>query len=107
MPRSARAPRPRKGHGHGELNPECQVATARVAAPRLRPPARRSGCFRGRGDTLVLGLEPRVIMARVDHERTRLYDFRCITWNPACLIWGDPNEIRDEAMKHTQEKLES
>jgi hypothetical protein len=56
--------------------------------------------------TLTLRLpEPRLQMARVDHERTRLYDFRCITWNPACLFQGDPDAIKEEAMKHAQEKL--
>ena len=49
---------------------------------------------------------PRVIMARVDHEHTGLYDFRSISWNPAQLIWGNPDEIRDEAMKQAQMKLE-
>ena len=50
--------------------------------------------------------KPRVIIARVDHEHTGLYDFRSISWNPAQLIWGNPDEIRDEAMKQAQAKLE-
>src|SRR5947199_1817614 len=67
MPRSAEAPNPRKGEGHGNRNAGCRAVTARVATQRFRPPTRRPGCFRDRWDTLVLGLvggAPRLLRER-------------------------------------------
>jgi hypothetical protein len=49
---------------------------------------------------------PRVFSCRVDHERTKKVSFRCISWNPAQIFCGNPDEIRDIAMKHAQAKLE-
>ena len=63
-------------------------------------------CIGADARSLTLRLpEPRVTVCRVDHEYTRLYDFRPKSWNPARLIWGNPDELRDEAMKHAQAKL--
>src|SRR5947209_5172875 len=45
--------------------------------------------------SLLLRLpEPRVILARVNHERTRLHDFRTITWNPVPIFIGNPDDVR-------------
>lgn len=54
--------------------------------------------------TLKLPL-PRVSFGRVNHERTRLVEFRSISWNPAQLVWGNPDELREAAMKQAQSKL--
>ena len=57
--------------------------------------------------TLTLRLpEPRVFICRVDHANTRLLYIRSRSWNPLQLLFGNPNELRDEAMKHAQQKLE-
>lgn len=50
--------------------------------------------------------EPRVISCRVNHEGTRTLFLRSISWNPAQLFSGNKEEIREEAMKQAQWKLE-
>ncbi|MFH0966050.1 MAG: DUF4230 domain-containing protein [Planctomycetota bacterium] len=47
---------------------------------------------------------PRVIQARVDHEKTRTWDVQRKTWNP--FKPGDPDLLRDEAMRHAQQLVE-
>lgn len=47
---------------------------------------------------------PSVISARVDHEKTKTYDFESTTWLP----WrkGDQGALRDNAMLHAQRLVE-
>jgi Protein of unknown function (DUF4230) len=56
----------------------------------------------GRTARIVLPL-PRVFEARVDHERTKTWNVEKLTWIP----WkGNPDIMRDEAMKHAQRLVE-
>jgi hypothetical protein len=51
--------------------------------------------------------DPRVIIARVNHDRTKTYDVKSISWNPAQLILGDKDKLRDKAMKEAQDAIET
>jgi len=46
---------------------------------------------------------PRVLQARVDHERTKTWDVRKNTWIPFA---GNPDLLRDSAMLHAQKLVE-
>lgn len=46
---------------------------------------------------------PRVLQARVDHERTKTWDVRKNTWVP---FVGNPDRLRDAAMQHAQKLVE-
>jgi hypothetical protein len=46
---------------------------------------------------------PRVIQARLDHERTKTWDVKRVTWVPYS---GDPDKLRDMAMFEAQKLVE-
>ena len=46
---------------------------------------------------------PVVIQARVDHDKTRIWDMQRKTWNP--FKAGDPDVLRDQAMQQAQKLI--
>ena len=48
---------------------------------------------------------PRVISARVDHEKTKTWSVEKTTWLP--WRWGDQGAVRDAAMFHAQQLIET
>ena len=48
---------------------------------------------------------PRVISARVDHEKTKTWSVEKTTWLP--WRWGDQGVVRDAAMFHAQQLIET
>jgi hypothetical protein len=46
---------------------------------------------------------PKVLSARVDHSRTKTWSVEKTTWIP---LRGNPDSMRDDAMKHAQELVE-
>lgn len=49
--------------------------------------------------------QPRVVSARVDHDRTKIWSVEKTTWLP--WKWGDQGVLRDAAMYHAQQLIES
>ncbi len=50
--------------------------------------------------------QPRVIMARVDHAKTKTWDVQTLTWKPS-YFREDPRLIRDSAMEQAQLLVEN
>lgn len=49
--------------------------------------------------------QPRVVSARVDHDKTKIWSVEKTTWLP--WKWGDQGVLRDAAMYHAQQLIES
>lgn len=49
--------------------------------------------------------QPRVTSARVDHDKTKIWNVEKTTWLP--WRWGDQGLLRDAAMYHAQQLIES
>ncbi len=49
--------------------------------------------------------QPRVVSARVDHDKTQIWSVEKTTWLP--WKWGDQGLLRDAAMRHAQQLIES
>lgn len=57
-----------------------------------------------RPNTLRIRLpQPRVIQARVDHDRTKTWSIRRLSWIP---LVGDPDALRDQAMQKAQHLID-
>lgn len=64
----------------------------------------RSQIDMSRPNTLRVRLpQPRVMQARVDHDRTKTWSMRRSSWIP---LVGDPDALRDQAMQKAQHMVE-
>lgn len=78
----------------GDALLSCDMSQARIA--NVNPEARTA--------TIHLP-SPRVVSARVDHDKTKVWSVEKTTWLP--WKWGDQSLLQDAAMAHAQQLIES